>query len=366
MAAVLLAAVVESSSDAVIGLDLNTIVTRWNAAAERIFGYSADEIVGRPIAVIIPPDRHDDEERILSAIKRGEFVEHFETERMRRDGGLIAVSVTVTPIKDAHGQVIAFSKVARDITEHKRVAEAIRQLNTELEQRVTERTTQLQAVNNELEAFSYSVSHDLRAPLRSLDGFSQALLEDCAGQLDEKGQDHLRRIRAGSVRMGQLIDDLLNLSRISRVEMSRELVDLSKMANEVAEELRAAAPQRNAEFVVAEGLQAETDPRLMRIVLTNLIGNAWKFTSKQPHARIEFGSSGENGSKEYFMRDNGAGFDPAYAAKLFGAFQRLHSTRDFAGTGIGLATVQRIIQRQGGRVWAEGKVDEGATFHFAL
>jgi PAS domain S-box-containing protein len=366
LAAVLLAAAVESSSDAVIGLDLNSIVTRWNAAAARIFGYSADEMVGRSITLIIPPDRQGDEEQILSAIKRGEFVEHFETERLKKGGGLIAVSVTVTPIKDAHGQVIAFSKVAHDITERKRAAEVIRQLNTDLEQRVGERTAQLQTANRELEAFCYSVSHDLRAPLRSLDGFSQALLEDCSDKLDAQGQDYLRRVRAGSQRMAQLIDDLLNLSRLSRVEMSREPVDLSKMAREVIEELRATAPRRDAECVVAEGLVAETDPRLMRIVLTNLIGNAWKFTGKQPNARIEFGCSGENGHKEYFIRDNGAGFDPVYAGKLFGAFQRLHSTNDFPGTGIGLATVQRIIQRQGGRVWGEGKIDQGATFHFTL
>jgi len=366
LAAVLLAAVVESSSDAVIGLDLNSVVTRWNAAAERIFGYSAEEMVGRSIRLIIPPDRQGDDEQILATIKRGGFVEHFETERVRKDGGLITVSVTVTPIKDAHGQVVAFSKVARDITEHKRAAQVIRQLNTDLERRVVERTAQLQTANRELEAFCYSVSHDLRAPLRSLDGFSQALLEDCSDKLDAQGQDYLRRVRASSQRMAQLIDDLLNLSRISRVEMSRELVDLSKMAHEVAEELRVTAPQRDAEFVVAEGLVAETDPRLLRVVLTNLFANAWKFTARQPRARIEFGCSGKNGSKEYFTRDNGAGFDQAYAGKLFGAFQRLHAASDFPGTGIGLATVQRIIQRQGGRVWAEGKVDHGATFHFTL
>jgi light-regulated signal transduction histidine kinase (bacteriophytochrome) len=166
--------------------------------------------------------------------------------------------------------------------------------------------------------------------------------------------------------MGHLIDDLLSLSRVACGDVNRELVDLSRMAHEVAEELRAAAPDREAEFVIAEGLLAETDPSLMRIVLTNLIGNAWKFTAKQPNARIEFGSSGENGGKEYFMTDNGAGFNQAYAGKLFGAFQRLHSTTDFPGAGIGLATVQRIIHRQGGRIWAQGKVDLGATFHFTL
>jgi PAS domain S-box-containing protein len=749
-AAVLLAAIVESSSDAVIGKDLNSVVTSWNAAAERIFGYSAHEMLGRPITLIFPEDHHDEEELILSKIKRGERVEHFETERLRKDGTVVAISVTVSPIKDSHGRVIGASKVARDITERKRAGEAlrasearlrmvtdnarvglvmvdrqrrytfanatyadilglaspdiagqrvadvlanlyeaqirphldrafagervayelhgirsdgvrhyavryepsmvdgavslvvvviteiterkqaeealrtseaqlqtivenigeavvvsdlegrllhfnhaalhslgytslkegrrkmtelvdtfelsgvdgtpwtvdqwplarilrgeklrdlearmrrigtdwqrvfsfggnlahdaagrelmavvtfsditerkqaetslregeerfrtmansipqlawiarpdgsvvwynerwyeytgttpeqmegwgwqsvhdpqalpkvlerwkaalesgqpfemefplrgadgwfrafltrvqplkdsegrvvqwfgtntdvetlkqaeekVRQLNTDLEQRVVERTAQLETANGELEAFSYSVSHDLRAPLRTLDKFSETLLEDYGDKLDAQGQDYLRRVRAGSQRMGHLIDDLLSLSRVARGEMSRELVDLSKMAHEVAEELRAAAPEREAEFVIAEGVLAETDPNLMRIVLTNLIGNAWKFTAKQPNARIEFGSSGENGGKEYFMRDNGAGFNQVYASKLFGAFQRLHSTKDFPGTGIGLATVQRIIHRQGGRIWADGKVGQGATFHFTL
>ena len=238
LAALRLAAGVESTSDAVIGTDLHSIVTSWNAAAERIFGYSADEMIGRPIAQIIPQNRYDDEELIQSRIKSGQRVEHYETERLGKDGGLVAVSVTVSPIKNAHGQVIGSSKVARDITERLRAAEVIRQLNTELEQRVIERTAQLQTANDELEAFSYSVSHDLRAPLRSLDGFSQALLEDCANKLDSEDQDNLHRIRGASQRMGQLIDDLLNLSRLTRGEMNREAVDLSKMARETLDELR--------------------------------------------------------------------------------------------------------------------------------
>jgi PAS domain S-box-containing protein len=366
LAAALLDAVVESSSDAVIGLDLNDIVTSWNAAAVRIFGYSADEVMGSPITRIIPPDHYADEQQIQAKITLGERVEHFETVRLRKDGARIDVSVSVTPIKDSHGGVIGAFKVARDISERKRAAEEIRQLNTHLEEKVVERTAQLQTTNKELESFCYSVSHDLRAPLRSLAGFSQAVMEDYADKLDAKGKNYLSRICASSQRMGQLIDDLLNLSRVSRGEMTRELVDLSKMANELADELRSASPQREVKFVVAEGLTAQTDPRLLRIVLTNLLGNAWKFTSKQSNPSIEFGCSLENGGKEYFVRDNGAGFDQGYISKLFGAFQRLHAAEDFPGTGIGLATVQRIISRQGGKVWAEGKVDQGATFHFTL
>jgi PAS domain S-box-containing protein len=361
LAAVLLAAVVESSSDAVIGKDLKGIVTSWNAAAQRIFGYSADEILGRPITLIIPPNHHQDEEQLL--LQR---VEHFETERLRKDGTRVAVSITVTPIKDAHGEVIGVTKVVRDITEQQRAAEMIRQLNIDLEERVVERTAQLQTANKELEAFSYSVSHDLRAPLRSLDGFSQALMEDCADKLDAESLDNLRRIRSASQRMGQLIDDLLNLSRLTRGELTRQTVDLSKIAQETADELRASDTRREVNFVIPGGLIAEVDPRLLQIVLTNLLGNAWKFTANRLDALIEFGSDGEDGSKAFFVRDNGVGFDMAYAGKLFGAFQRLHAMHDFPGTGIGLVTVQRIIHRHGGRIWAESAVNAGATFHFTL
>jgi len=231
---------------------------------------------------------------------------------------------------------------------------------------VVERTIQLEAANRELEAFSYSVSHDLRAPLRGIDGFSQALLEDYADTLDDQGRDYLRRVRSATQRMAGLIDDLLNLSRITRGELRREAVDLSAQARSVAEQLRQAQPERQVEFHIADGLTAEGDPRLLRIALENLLGNAWKFTGKTDPAVIEFGLRRERGEAIYFVRDNGAGFDMAYAGKLFGAFQRLHDVREFEGTGIGLATVQRIIRRHGGRVWAEGESGHGATFHFTL
>ncbi len=233
-------------------------------------------------------------------------------------------------------------------------------------QKIQATNRQLEAANQELEAFSYSVSHDLRAPLRSIDGFSEALREDYADQLDENGKDSLRRIRAATQRMGQLIDDLLNLSRVTRAELRRETVDLSRLAKTIGTELRQRDPQRHVEFIVPEGLVTSGDPQLLRVVLDNLLGNAWKFTSKQSQARIEFGSNATNGTQAFFVRDNGAGFDMAYASKLFGAFQRLHAMEEFAGTGIGLATVQRIINRHGGRVWAEAAVNQGATFYFTL
>ncbi len=242
-----------------------------------------------------------------------------------------------------------------DITERKRAEEEIRKANLQLE-----------AANNELEAFSYSVSHDLRAPLRWIDGFSQILLEDHAGKLDDEGQRHLQQVREASQHMAQLIDDLLNLSRVTRAEMRKETVDLSRVAETVAEALQKTAPKREAEFVIEKGLTTEGDARLLRVVLDNLLGNAWKYTGKRPRARIEFGRMEENGRAAYFVRDNGAGFEMAYAHKLFGAFQRLHSVSEFPGTGIGLATVQRIVHRHGGRVWAEGAVDQGATFYFTL
>jgi signal transduction histidine kinase len=236
----------------------------------------------------------------------------------------------------------------------------------ELEQRVADRTIELEAANKELEAFSYSVSHDLRAPLRSIDGFSQALLEDYADKLDAQGQDDLQRVCKATQRMGQLIDDMLELSRVTRSEIKRQTVDLSAMVRSIATELKNSEPQRDIELTVMEGLTANCDPRLLHIVLENLLRNAWKFTAKHAKAKIEFGLSQANGRPAYFVRDDGAGFDMAYAGKLFGAFQRLHAMTEFKGTGIGLATVQRIIRRHGGQVWAEGKVEQGAAFYFTL
>src|SRR5918993_541693 len=229
---------------------------------------------------------------------------------------------------------------------------------------------ELEATNRELEAFSYSVSHDLRAPLRSIDGFSQILLEDYSDELDEEGKDYLGRVRAASQRMGRLIDDILGLSRVTRGVMSRERVNLSSLVGEVAEELREARPDRTVELTVQRGLEVWGDPRLLRVALVNLIGNAWKFTEKEREAKVAFGQDEELSRKGrvpvYYVSDNGAGFEMAYADKLFGAFQRLHGTEEFEGTGIGLATVQRVVHRHGGMIWAEGEVGRGATFFFTL
>jgi light-regulated signal transduction histidine kinase (bacteriophytochrome) len=250
----------------------------------------------------------------------------------------------------------------QDITERKKAEEAVRTLNEALQQRAAE----LEAANKELESFAYSVSHDLRAPLRSMDGFSLALLEDYAGKLDDEGKDYLQRVRAASQTMGQLIDDMLSLSRVTRADIHWRKVDLSSLAQKIAQDLQDREPKRRVELTVASGLSAQGDAALLRVALENLLSNAWKFTGKRGLAKVEFGAMKEDGQQVYYVKDNGVGFDMNYAGKLFEPFQRLHSKDEFSGTGVGLATVRRVISRHGGRIWAEGKVGDGATFYFTL
>jgi light-regulated signal transduction histidine kinase (bacteriophytochrome) len=252
----------------------------------------------------------------------------------------------------------------KSVPEHSPSEDAIRRLNSELENRVQERTAQLEATNKELEAFCYSVSHDLRAPLRTIRGFSEVLLEQYASKLDARGQDFLHRVQQASGQMDKLIEDLLKLSRVSRTELRAEKVNLSRIAEEIAAELKRSDPHREVDVAIAPDLEAYGDERLLKQTLDNLLRNAWKFTIKQPAARIEFGRDG--GEAVFFVRDKGVGFEMQYVHKLFGVFQRLHSPTDFPGSGVGLAIVQRIISRHGGRVWADGRPGEGATFHFTL
>jgi PAS domain S-box-containing protein len=361
-----LVAIVESSDEAIIGKDLNGIVTSWNAGAQKIFGYSGREMIGQPIMQLIPPDRQDEELRILTSIKSGESVRQFETVRMRKDGSAIDVLLTISPIKDAGGRIIGASKVARDITDRKHAEDTIHRLNLELEQRVKERTAQLEAANKELEAFSYSVSHDLRAPLRAVDGFSQALVEDYGPLLPVEGLRHLRIIREGAQKMGRLIDDLLSFSRLSRASLHMQEVDAGVLVRGVLDDLRSQLEGREVELRLAELPRCAGDPALLRQVWFNLVSNAFKYTRKQKGAVVEIGARLTPEGTVYFVRDNGTGFDMRYAGKLFGVFQRLHRAEDYEGTGVGLALVQRIVHRHGGRVWADAAVGRGAIFSFTL
>jgi len=485
-----LAAIVESSFDAITGKRFDGTILSWNVGAEKVYGYSAAEMIGKNFSILVPPDVPNELPLVAETIKKGMNVEHYETVRVAKDGRRVDVWLSMSPMKNASGVIVGLSSIARDITEQKRAAKAIRtaasynrslieasldplvtispdgkitdvnaatqnatgcskeelvgtdfsgyftqpekaragyqqvfregsvkdyeleirhkdgfkipviynaavyrdedgeilgvfaaarditerkrieeeirRLNEGLERRVEERTAELAASNKELETFAYSVSHDLRAPLRTIDGFSRALLEDCAPRLDEQGKDHLNRVRAASQRMDQLIDDMLKLSRMTRVQMRQKRVDLSALANSVAADLKKSDPERKVEFIIAPGLTATGDENLLRIVVENLVENSWKFSSKHSTARIEIGSGSSSGERYFFVRDDGAGFDERFTGKLFGAFQRLHSAQEFEGNGIGLATVQRIINRHGGRVWAEGRVEKGATFYFTI
>lgn len=350
-----LAAIVESSGDAIIATSLEGIIQSWNKGAERLFGYAAGEVIGRPISLLLLPDREGEEPALVACFAKEEPVAPIATVRRRKDGSDVDVSVTVSPIRDSRGDLMGASIAARDISDWKRAEAAVLRAREAAE-----------AANRELEAFNYSVAHDLRAPLRGIDGFSQVLLEDYGNSLDVAGQNYLRRVREGAQRMSRLIDGLLALSRVARINIRSQRVDLSELARATAERLKESQPERVVEFVIEEGLAESGDGPLLGAVIENLLGNAWKFTRREASPRIEFGCVRQERHNAYFVRDNGAGFDMAYASKLFGVFQRLHTTTDFEGTGVGLATVQRIVNRHGGRVWAEGAVGQGASFYFTL
>ena len=350
-----LAAIVDSSDDAIIGKTLSGIITSWNRGAERIFGYTADETIGQPIAMLLPEGRPGEEPEILARLANCERAEPFETLRRRKDGQIIHASVTVSPVRDSRGGLIGASNMARDISDRKRAEEALAQAKDAAEM-----------ASREFEAFSYSVAHDLRSPLRAIDGFSQALLEDSAERLGPEGQFCIQKVRESAQHMAQLIDALLALARISQSDIRRERVDLSAIARETLRRLQSEQPERSIDVRVADGLTCVGDSRLIQIAFTNLLGNAWKFTGKRPDPRIEFGVTREDERDAFFVSDNGAGFDMAFAEQLFGVFQRLHASAEFDGIGIGLATVQRIVRRHGGRIWANAAPERGATFYFTL
>ncbi len=352
----LLSAIVNSSDDAIVGKTVDGVITSWNRAAEQMYGYPAEEIIGQPVTVLCPPERIGEITEILAAIGQGERVVHFETDRLRKDGTTFAVSLTVSPIHDDDGKLIGASSIARDVSEQRSATAELRRW-----------AGQLKRVNKNLETFTYSVSHDLRAPLRALDGYSMALLEEYSDVLGETGRGYAGRIQAASEQMAALIDDLLQLSRLSQAEMNLQPVDLGAEVSRIAEDLKREGTGRDVDFVIQRPVLVQADRSLIRTVLQNLVDNAWKFTSGRDDASIEFGMRPAGDTPVcYYVRDNGAGFDPAYMDKLFQPFQRLHTTIEFPGTGVGLASVRQIVERHGGRVWAEGAVGKGATFYFTL
>ncbi|WP_162909544.1 PAS domain-containing protein [Aggregatilinea lenta] len=352
--------------DAILSVDRDYHIQSWNRAAELIYGWTAEEVQGKVMFDVLQSryPYHEREDVIRQLEDQGRW--HGEVIHLRKDGTPIFVLAAKTMLFDENGERIGMVAVNHDITERKRAEEHIHDLNTTLERRVQERTAQLMTLNQEIEAFSYTVSHDLRTPLRALDGFSQVLLEDYHDRLDEEGQYLLDRIRTASQRMGHLIDDMLRLSRLSRGEIRHEPVNLSALAQDVIADLRSEHPQRQVEVIIEPDLAVQGDPRLLGVLLENLLSNAWKFTRSRDPARIEFGRDYQDDRAVYFVRDNGVGFNDAFVGKLFTAFQRLHSEAEFEGNGIGLATVQRIVHRHGGQVWAEGEIDMGATFSFTL
>ena len=321
----------------------------WNRGAEALKGYGSDEILGQHCSIFyLPEDRaNGTPERELSDATRDGRSECVGW-RLRRDGTRFLANVVICAIKDGPGHVVGFAKITHDLTARRAAEKA------------------LSDANRELEAFSYAVAHDLRAPLRGMNGFAQVLLDTYGEKLDAQGNDWLQEILLNAKKMGALIDALLALGRLTRAELHVERVDLSAVAGAVVARLAAAEPERSVEVAIQPGLLADLDPHLAQALLENLIGNAWKFSARTAAARIEVGVTETSGVRTFFVRDNGAGFDMAFAGKLFTPFQRLHTVDEFFGTGIGLATAQRILHRHGGRIWAQGAVGAGATFFFTL
>ncbi|HKT70994.1 MAG TPA: PAS domain S-box protein, partial [Terriglobales bacterium] len=344
---------IEASLDPLVTIATDGKITDVNAATEEVTGGSRQELIGSDFSNYFtePEKARAGYQQVFAE----GLVEDYPLSVRHRSGRVTEVLYNASVFRNEKGEVEGVFAAARDVTERKRLEESLRQRTLELENSVAE-----------LEAFSYSVSHDLRAPLRSIDGFSQILLEDYCDKVDQEGQDSLRRIRNASQNMAQLIDALLQLSRVMRSELRRESVDLSVLALSTAAMIQKADPARRVRFQVVNGLQASGDRRLLGVLLQNLLQNAWKFSARNSEPIVKFGSTQKDGKTAYYVRDNGIGFDMAYVNKLFTPFQRLHAKDQFEGTGIGLATVQRVIKRHGGKVWAEGAEGKGATFYFSL
>jgi PAS domain S-box-containing protein len=372
-----LAAIVESSDDAIVSKTLDGIVQSWNQAAERLFGYSAAEIIGRSITLIIPEDRQSEEKDILARVVRGERLDHFETQRRRKDGTLVDISLTVSPVKDAGGRIIAASKIARDVSERKRDREEmarlfilarveveerkkaedrVRELNQELESRVQARTA-------DLEAFSYTIAHDLRAPLRAIHRFSDVLLEDYAERLDEEGRDYLTRLAGGAARMDRLIADLLDYSRVARAQVDPRPVDLAEVLSDVLDHLAAEIQEKKARLIVQNGLHALlADKILLTQILKNLIANALKFVPAGTTPEVKVSARALDPYVRLQVEDNGIGIAPEHHQRIFQLFERLHAMDAYPGTGVGLAIVRKAVERMNGRFGLDSALGRGSLF----
>lgn len=348
-----LGAIAESTEDAIWGTDLQGIVTDWNRSAERLYGYKAEEVRGRSISIILPPGREGELDGLFRRLSSGERVADHETERRRRDGTIVPVAVTLSMVRDAAGRQTGFSAVVRDLTAWRKAQRELQETHARLAQ-----------AYSELETFTYTASHDMRGPLRRIVNFSEILLRGREPGISEEAARAVAAISNNARFLAKLVDVLLELSRISRAPVARERFDLGALAEELFREIQSSESSK-AEFSRPRGLMVEADRSLVAVLLRNLLSNAVKFSSGRPAPRVELGASQGEG-RAYYVRDNGVGFDPALADRLFQPFTRLHRADEFPGTGVGLATVQRVAARHGGRVWASGRPGEGATFHFTL
>lgn len=361
-------AVVRASGHILYDWNPHTNDVLFGGDVERILGYALSEMTGglQRWEDLVHSDDLPAFRAECEQVVRSKRPFKLEYRVLNRVGDELVFQDNGYPLIHPAGHISSIVGFRMDITARKRDEEKIRQMNSELERRVLERTSELQFANKEMEAFCYSISHDLRAPLRSIRGYSEIVLQEYAAKLDARGQEFLQRASESASRMNQLLDDLLRLSVISRGEMQREQTDLGELARQIIAGLQSSEPDRNVKFKLGSGLIASGDARLLQIALSNLLNNAWKFTGRKPKGLIEFGSKEQDGQRVFFVRDNGEGFEMEWKHRLFGVFERLHSAKDFPGTGIGLAIVQRIIQRHGGHIWAEGKRHEGAAFYFTL